>query len=146
MMEEKSSLGEEGADDISYASGESASETEDAEIATSKDEDEIDLEDIASNDDYTQENPLSSISEMIWSSAPSHTSKLRFLRNVTVDSGPTVFIKHVSSVEDAFLSFMSKEIMNNILFYSNMEGNRNNVSDDKWENITIIELKQFIGL
>ena len=38
-----------------------------------------------------------------------------------MDSGPTVFTKHVASVEDALLCFMSEEILNKILFYSNME-------------------------
>ncbi|CAF5083886.1 unnamed protein product, partial [Rotaria sp. Silwood1] len=112
-------------DDLSYVSRKSASKTED--------EDEIDLVDVASNDDSSRENLFSFRYGIIWWSVPLHPSKSQFVSDVTVNSVPTVFTKHVSSAEDAYLCFMSEEMLNKILFYSNMEGNRNNASDDKWE-------------
>ena len=45
-----------------------------------------------------------------------------------------------------FLSFIAEEILNKILFYPNVgRKDRNNTFDDKWEDITTIELKVFVG-
>ncbi len=116
-------------DDLFYASGESASKTEDAESQPSEDEDEINLQEIDSDEEYSQEYLFSSTPGMIWSSVPSHPGKSRFCRGVIENSEPTEFTEHIASLEDAFLCVTLEEMLSKILVYSNMEGNRNNTYD-----------------
>ena len=89
-----------------------------AESAISTGEDEIDLAEVASNDYCNQENVFSSKAGMIWSSVSSDTIISLFLADVSIESGSTVFTKHVASVEDALFCFMSEEILSKMLFYS----------------------------
>jgi hypothetical protein len=83
---------------------------------------------------------------MTWSSIPSHSTKIKFSSAVTEKPGPTKFTKTIASIEDAFLCFMSEEMLSKIFVHSNMEGHRNNASDDKSEAVTLIKLKAFIGI
>ncbi len=83
---------------------------------------------------------------MVWSSTPSYSSRIKLYRNVIGTLGSIELTKNVVSIEDAFLCFISKEILKKILLYSNIEGNANRTSCDSFEEITIIELKGFNGL
>ncbi|CAF3941954.1 unnamed protein product [Adineta steineri] len=129
----------------------SGSETHDAQSETSEDESEIDLLEIDrleidTNKDFSKKTSFSFRSGMIWFSIPSHPRKTKFSSAATEKSGVTEFTKNITSIEDVFLCFVSVEMLNKIMVYSNMEGERNKASDDEWEAITLIELKAFIGL
>lgn len=142
---------EENNEDCSDVDTENGSETHDAQSQTSEDESEIDLLDIDCleinvNKDFTKRTSFSSRSGMTWSSIPSHASKTKFSNTVTEKSGLTEFSKNITSVENAFLCFISEEMLNKIMVYSNMEGDRKKASDGEWEPVTLIELKAFIGV
>ncbi|CAF1271559.1 unnamed protein product, partial [Didymodactylos carnosus] len=150
-MEEGTWLEEENNEDCSGVDSENGSETHDAQSETSEYESEIDLLEfdrlqIDANIDFTKETSFSSRSGMAWFSIPSHASKTKFSNTATEKSGLTEFSKNITSVEDAFLCFISEEMLNKIMVYSNIEGNRNSASNGEWEPITLIELKAFIGL
>ncbi|CAF1150639.1 unnamed protein product [Didymodactylos carnosus] len=113
----------------------SGSETENIDSETTEDEEEIDLEkpnleesDPGGND--TQGCSYSSRSDMVWSSTPSYSSATKHHGNVKLTPGSTELTSHVASVEDAFLCFILEEI----------------TLDDSFEEISMVELKGFIGL
>ncbi|CAF2746898.1 unnamed protein product [Rotaria sp. Silwood2] len=124
----------------------SGSETEDEESQTSEDDDEIDLENLKLNDDSSWQSSYSSKSGMTWSSIPHRPMKTNSFNDNTEKAGPTDITDDVSSIEDAFTCFISDKIMQKILIYSNMEYTRNIASNKKPEEITMMELKAFIGL
>ncbi|CAF3588675.1 unnamed protein product [Rotaria sp. Silwood1] len=101
----------------------SGSETEDHESQTSDDDDEIDLENLKLNDNST------------WQSL--YNSKSAGLTEVTAN---------ISSIEDAFLSFIPEKMLEKILIYSNIEYSQSVTSTEKSKEIAMIELKAFIGL
>lgn len=125
---------------------ENGSETEDAESQTSEEDDEIDLECLKLDDDSTQTTLYNSKSGIIWSSIPYPSKKTNSSDDASEKAGPTKLTEDVSSVQDAFICFMSEKIMQKILIYSNMELTRNVASNGKSEEITMMELKAFIGL
>jgi len=133
-------------DDDNLHVEESGSETENND---SQKAEEIDLENLEigdPNEKYTQKRSYSSRSNMVWSSTPSYSSATKRYSNVIGTPGLTDFTKNVVSIEDAFLCFISEEMLKKILLYSIIERNANRASDDSFEEITMIELKAFIGL
>jgi hypothetical protein len=124
----------------------SGSETGDGESQTSDDNDEIDLENLKLNDDSTWESSYSSSSGMIWSSIPHRSTKIDSSNDTIGKTGLTNITEDISSVEDTFMCFMSKIILEKILIYSNLELTQKNASNGRTEEITIMELKAFIGL
>lgn len=133
-------------EDYSYMVGESGSETEDAESERSEDEDEVDLQENDANYDYGQENLFSSRPGMTWSSIASHLGKTKFSSDIIEKPEPTKFTKNIVFIDDAIFCSLSEKMLNKILIYSKKKGNRDNVSDEKWKDIALIELKAFIGL
>jgi hypothetical protein len=125
---------------------ESGSESENGESQTSEDDDEIDLEDLKLNDDSTRKSLYSSSSGMTWSSIPHRLMKINSSNDTIEKAGPTDITEDVSSIEDAFICFMSKKIIQKNLIYSNMEYTQNIASNEKPQEITMMELKAFIGL
>ncbi|CAF2860561.1 unnamed protein product [Rotaria sp. Silwood2] len=125
---------------------ESGSEAEDGESQTSEDNDEIDLENFKLNDDSTWQSSYSSRSGMTWSSISHRSTKTNSSNHTIEKAGPTEITEDVSSIEDAFICFMSEKIIQKILIYSNMEYIRNIASNEKPQEITMMELKAFIGL
>ncbi|CAF5135014.1 unnamed protein product, partial [Rotaria sp. Silwood1] len=83
---------------------------------------------------------------MIWSSIPHRSTKTNSSNDTIEKAGPTEITEDVSSIEDAFICFMSKEIIQKILIYSNMQYIRNITSNEKPQEITMMEIKAFIGL
>ncbi|CAF1319632.1 unnamed protein product [Adineta ricciae] len=122
------------------------SETENAESQTSEEDDEIDLENLKLDDDSTERSLYSSKSGITWSSIPSSSTKISSSNDTNEKTGPTGFTENVSSIEDSFMCFMSEKIIRKILIYSNMEHIRNTTSNEKTEEITMMEIKAFIGL
>jgi hypothetical protein len=125
---------------------ESASETDNVDSETTEDEEEIDLEKLNLGENYTQGRSYSSRSDMLWSSTPSYSLTTKHHSNINLTSGPTRFAANVASVEDAFLCFISEEMLKKILLHSNTSGNSSKTSDDSFEEISLVELKGFIGL
>ncbi|CAF3892955.1 unnamed protein product [Rotaria sp. Silwood1] len=85
-------------------------------------------------------------SGMTWSSMPHHSNNTNCSNDTIEKAGLTEITEHVSSIEDAFIYFMSEKILQKILIYSNMEYTRNINSNEKPAEITMIELKAFTGL
>ncbi|CAF4764725.1 unnamed protein product [Rotaria sp. Silwood1] len=83
---------------------------------------------------------------MTWSSMPHHSNNTNCSNDTIEKAGLTEITEHVSSIEDAFIYFMSEKILQKILIYSNMEYTRNINSNEKPAEITMIELKAFTGL
>ncbi|CAF0914650.1 unnamed protein product [Rotaria sordida] len=130
---------------------ESGSETENIDSETTENEEEIDLEKLNleesdPDENYTQGCSYSSRSDMVLSSTPSYSSTTKHHANVNLTSGLTELTAHVASVEDAFLCFISEEMLKKILLYSNTAGISNRTLDDSFEEISMVELKGFIGL
>ncbi|CAF1503089.1 unnamed protein product [Rotaria sordida] len=136
---------DESDDEESYDQG-SASETQDAESQTSEEDDEIDLENLKLDDDSTPKSLYSSKSGITWSSIPYPSKKAKSSNDTSEKAGPTKLTEDVSSIQDAFICFISEKIIQKILIYSNMESTRNIASNEKSEDITMMELKAFIGL
>ncbi|CAF4367258.1 unnamed protein product [Rotaria sordida] len=114
---------------------ESGSESENIDRETTENEEEIDLEKLNleesdPDENYTQGCSYSSRSDMVWSSIPSYSSTTKYHANVNLTSGPTELTAHVVSVEDAFLCFISEEMLKKILLYSNTTGISNRTLDD----------------
>jgi hypothetical protein len=124
----------------------SGSETENHESQTSDDDDEIDLENLKLNDSSTWQSSYNSKSGMTWSSNPHYSTKTNCSTDDVVQAGLTEVTANISSIEDAFLSFISEKMLGKILVHSNFEYSQNVTSTDKSKEITIIELKAFIGL
>jgi hypothetical protein len=137
---------EDESDDEDFYDQDSGSETENAESQTSEEDDEIDLENLKLDDDSTARSLYSSKSGITWSSIPSSSTKKNSSNDTNEKTGPTKFTENVSSIEDAFMCFMSEKIIQKILIYSNMERIRNTTSSGKTEEISMIETKAFIGL
>jgi hypothetical protein len=133
-------------DDEDFYDQQSGSETENAESETSEEDDEIDLEHLKLEDDSTQKILYNSRSGITWSSIPYSSMIINSSVNTIEEAGPTTLTQHVSSMKDAFFCFMSEKIIQKILIYSNIERTRNIGSKEKSEEITIMELKAFIGL
>jgi hypothetical protein len=72
---------------------------------------------------------------MVWSSIPSYSLATKHYDNVKLISGPTELIKDVASVEDAFLCFISEEMLKKLVHYSNIPGNSNRTADDSFDEI-----------
>lgn len=125
---------------------ESGSETENRESETSEDDDEIDLENFELDEDSTRKSLYSSKSGMIWSSIPCSSTKTNSFNDTIEKTGPTKPTEEASSIEDVFICFMSEKMLQKILIYSNMEYSRNIAPNEKLEEITMMELKAFIGL
>ncbi|CAF0800781.1 unnamed protein product [Rotaria sordida] len=130
---------------------ESGSETENIDSETTENEEEIDLEKLNleesdPDENYTQGCSYSSRSDMVLSSTPSYSSTTKHHANVNLTSGLTELTAHVASVEDAFLCFISEEMLKKILLYSNTAEISNRTLDDSFEEISMVELKGFIGL
>jgi hypothetical protein len=140
------SSSETGSDSDYFDDANSGSETGDGESRTSDDDDEIDLENLKLDDDSTWKSSYTSSSGMIWSSTPYHSTKHDFSNDVIQKAGLTNTSENISSVEDAFMCFMPNKLLEKILDYSNLEYTHKNTSKKKTEEITIIELKAFIGL
>ncbi|CAF1328747.1 unnamed protein product [Rotaria sordida] len=136
---------DESDDEDSYDQG-SASETQDAESQTSEEDDEIDLENLKLDDDSTPKSLYSSKSGITWSSIPYPSKKAKSSNDTSEKAGPTKLTEDVSSIQDAFICFILEKIIQKILIYSNMERTRNIASNEKSEDITMMELKAFIGL
>ena len=98
------------------------------------------------DDDSAKTSLYSSKSGITWSSIPCSSTKRNSSNDTSEKPGPTKFTENVSSMEDAFMCFMSEEIIQKILIYSNMERIRNTTSNGKKEEITMMEIKAFIGL
>ena len=124
---------EENNEDCSNMDNGSGSETHDAQSQTSEDDSEIDLLEIDTNEDFSRETSFSSKSGMNWSSTPPYPSKTKFSSTITEKSGLTEFTKTINSTEDAFLCFISEQMLNKIMVYSNMEGDRKKDSDGEWK-------------
>ncbi|CAF4550074.1 unnamed protein product, partial [Didymodactylos carnosus] len=129
----------------------SGSETENIDSETTEDEGEIDLEkpnleESNPDENDTQGCSYSSRSDMVWSSTPSYSSPTEHHGNIQLTPGSTQLTSHVASVEDAFLCFISEEMLKKILLYSNTAENSNRTLDDSFEEISMVELKGFIGL
>lgn len=139
-------FGDEGDESDSTHGKESGSETEDVDSETREDEEEIDLEKLNLEENYTQGRSYSSRSDMAWSSDPSYSLTTRHHSDINLASGPTEFAANAVSVEDAFLCFISEEMFKKILLYSNTPGNSSRTSDGGFEEISLVELKGFIGL
>lgn len=150
-MEEETWFEEENNEDCSDVDSESGSETYDPQSETSEYESEIDFLEldrlhIDANIDFTKETSFSSRSGMTWLSIPSHAGKTKSSSTATEKSGLTELSKNITSVEDAFLCFISEKMLKKIMIYSNIERTRNTASNSEWEPTTLIELKAFIGL
>jgi hypothetical protein len=139
-------LNEDESDSDDSEDQDNGSETEDHESQTSEDDDEIDLTDLKLNEDSITKSLYSSSSGMVWSSTPHHLTKINLSNDPVKKSGLTKITKDISSFEDAFNCFMSEKVTQKILMYSNMEYTRNIASDEKPQEITMMELKAFIGL
>ena len=124
----------------------SGSETEDHGSQTSDDDDEIDLENLKLNDNSTWQTLYNSKSGMTWSINPNYSTKTNHSNNNVIQAGLTEVTANISSIEDAFLSFMPEKMLEKILLYSNIEYSQNVTSIEKSKEITMIELKAFIGL
>ena len=72
---------------------------------------------------------------MTWFVNPNYSNNI-------IQAGLIEVTANISSIEDAFLSFMSEKI----LIYSNIEYSQSVASTEKSKEITMIELKAFIGL
>ncbi|CAF1527960.1 unnamed protein product [Adineta ricciae] len=126
-------------DDDFYDQG-SGSETEDFENVLCESFVKLD-------DDSSQRSFYSSKSGITWSSIPHPSTKKANCSNDTSEkAGPTTLTKHVSSIQDSFTCFISEKVLQKLLIYSNMERTRNITSNEQSEEITMIELKAFIGL
>ena len=123
----------------------SGSETEDHESQTLDDDDEIDLENLKLNDNSTCQSLYNSKSGMTWFVNPNYSTKTNYSNNI-IQAGLTEVTANISSIEDAFLSFMSEKMLEKILIYSNIEYSQSVASTEKSKEITMIELKAFIGL
>lgn len=99
-----------------------------------------------SNGKYTQQSSYSSRSGITWSSTSSYSLNTKLCTNIIVTSKSTEITKNVASVEDSFLCFISDQMLKKILLHTNIQGNENGTSDHKFEEITMINLKGFIGL
>ena len=126
----------------------SGSETEDHESQTSDDDDEIesDLENLKLNNNSTWQTVYDSKSGMTWSSNPHYSTKINCSYDNAIQAGLTETTANISSMEDAFLSFMSEKMLERILIYSNLEYSQHVTSTEQSKEITMIELKAFIGL
>lgn len=120
----------------------SGSETEDDESETSDDDEEIDLENLKLNDNSTWQSSYSSKDGITWSSYPDRPANTD---DHVVESGLTDITANITSIEDTFLCFMPEKMLEKVLIYSNFEYTQNITSTEKSE-ITMIELKAFIGL
>ncbi|CAF1447770.1 unnamed protein product, partial [Rotaria sordida] len=136
---------EDESEDDELSDKESSSEIEHDDSGTSKHEDEIDLDDVTSKKGHTQSTFYSSSSGMTWSSISSYSTKTYSTGTATMKAGPTEHTQDVISVADAFQCFISDNILQKILIYSNTERTRKNTDDDI-DDITMIELKACIGL
>lgn len=119
---------------------------EEGESQTSDDDDEIDLENLKLDDDSTRKSSYTSRFGMIWSSIPHRSTKKDSSNDTIQKSGLTNITENISSVEDAFMCFMPQMILEKILIYSNLEHAHKKNSKEGIEEITIMELKAFIGL
>lgn len=124
----------------------SGSEVEDHESQTSDDDEEIDLENLKLNDNSTWQTSYNSKSGMTWLSTPNYSMKTSCSNDSVAQAGLTDVTANISSLEDAFLSFIPEKMLEKILVYSNFEYNRNVTTTEKPREITMIELKGFIGL
>ncbi|CAF3579688.1 unnamed protein product [Rotaria sp. Silwood1] len=124
----------------------SGSEIEDHESQTSDDDEEIDLENLKLNDNSTWQSSYNSKSGMTWLSTPNYSMKTSCSNDNAAQAGLTEVTANISSIEDAFLSFIPEKMLEKILVYSNFEYSRNVTSTEKSKEITMIELKGFIGL
>ncbi|CAF1059912.1 unnamed protein product [Rotaria sordida] len=116
------------------------------ESQTSEDDDEINLENLKLDDDSTRKSLYNPSSVMTWSSIPQHSTKKNSSNDTIEKAEPTEITDDISSIEHAFICFMSEKITQKSLIYSNMEYTRNIASNEKPEEITMIELKAFMGL
>ena len=124
----------------------SGSEMADGESQTSDDDDEIDLENLKLDDDSAKRSLYTCKSGITWSSIPTSSMKMNSSDDMIEKPGPTKLTEGVTSIEDAFICFISEKIKQKILVYSNMERVRNTPSNQESDEITMIELKAFIGL
>ncbi|CAF5111219.1 unnamed protein product, partial [Rotaria sp. Silwood1] len=106
----------------------------------------IDLENLKLNDDSTWKSSYSSSSGLTWSSIPHRPTKTNYSNDTVEKAGLTKIAQDISCIEDAFICFMSEKILQKILIYSNLEYTQNIVPNEKIEEITMMELKAFIGL
>ncbi|CAF1308666.1 unnamed protein product [Rotaria sordida] len=83
---------------------------------------------------------------MTWSSIPHRPTKTNYSNDTVEKAGLTEIAQDISSIEDAFICFMSEKILQKILIYSNLEYTQNIAPNEKIEEITMMELKAFIGL
>ena len=88
----------------------SGSETEDHESQTSDDDDEIDLENLKLNDNSTCQTLYNSKSGMTWFVNPNYSTKTNYSNNI-IQAGLTQVTANISSIEDAFLSFISEKCL-----------------------------------
>ena len=83
---------------------------------------------------------------MSWSVNPNYSTKTNYSNNNNIQAGLTEVTANISSIEDAFLSFMPEKMLQKFLLYSNVEYSQSVTSTEKSKEITMIELKAFIGL
>jgi len=83
---------------------------------------------------------------MTWSPTSHRPMKTNSFNDTIEKAGSTDITDDVSSIENVFTCFISEKIMQKILIYSNMEYTRNISSNEKPEEITMMELKASIGL
>lgn len=140
------SSSESGSDNDCFDDANSGSEIGDGESETSDYDAEIDLENLKLDDDPAWKSSFTSTSGMVWSSTHQRSKKNNSSNDVIQKSDLTSTTEHISSVEDAFMSFMPNKILEKILDYSNVENTHKNASKKEIEEITIMELKAFIGL
>ena len=94
----------------------SGSETEDHGSQTSDDDDEIDLENLKLNDNSTWQTLYNSKSGMTWSINPNYSTKTNHSNNNVIQAGLTEVTANISSIEDAFLSFMPEKMLKKFYF------------------------------
>jgi hypothetical protein len=140
------SLIEDESDSDYFDDQENGSETEDGESQTSEDDDEIDLKNLKLNDDSTWPSSYSSRSGMTWSSIPHRSTKTNTSNDTVEKAGLTEITENISFIEDAFICLISEKILQKVLIYSNLEYTQNIGSNENMKEITMMELKAFIGL
>lgn len=130
----------------------SESETEDEMNEEEEVDDEIDLDqtepEVESVSETSQE--YMSKSGFVWKSVPPPSSRTRSSNIVQCRPGPTHRTDSVKAIADSFYCFMTKEMLEEIVKYSNAEGQARvllkQLPESNWSDITVIELKAAIGL
>ena len=129
------------------------SESEIDELSAEEEvEDEIELDQTESEVETISETSQEYVSKsgFVWKSAPPPSSRTRSSNIVQCRPGPTHGTDGVKTIADSFYGFMTNEMLEEIVKYSNAEGQarylRKELAESNWNDINVIELKAAIGL